>query len=60
MLESWLQIAVTLLIALAISVPVGRYLSRVVTDEKPFSIQYWIQSTISSTSSLGRRCVGTR
>jgi len=34
MLQSWLQIAVTLLIALAISVPVGRYLSRVFTDGK--------------------------
>jgi potassium-transporting ATPase potassium-binding subunit len=34
MLQSWLQIAVTLLIALAISVPVGRYLARVVTDQK--------------------------
>jgi potassium-transporting ATPase potassium-binding subunit len=34
MLQSWLQIVVTLLIALAISVPVGRYLSRAVTDGK--------------------------
>jgi potassium-transporting ATPase potassium-binding subunit len=34
MLQSSLQIAVTILIALAISVPVGRYLSRVVTDGK--------------------------
>ena len=32
--QSWLQIALTLLIALAISVPVGRYLSRVVTERK--------------------------
>ena len=36
MLQSWLQIAVTLLIALAVSIPVGRYLSRVVTDGKTF------------------------
>jgi potassium-transporting ATPase potassium-binding subunit len=36
MIQAWLQIAITLLIALAISVPVGRYLARVVTDRKTF------------------------
>src|SRR5664279_4645334 len=32
--QGWLQIGLTLLIGLLISVPVGRYLARVVTDRK--------------------------
>jgi len=32
--QSWLQVALTLLSALVISVPVGKYLSRVVTERK--------------------------
>jgi K+-transporting ATPase ATPase A chain len=35
-LQSWLQIALTLLIGLLISIPVGRYLARVVTGERTF------------------------
>jgi K+-transporting ATPase ATPase A chain len=33
-LQGWLQIGLTLLIGLLISIPVGRYLARVVTDRK--------------------------
>ncbi|MGO9450693.1 MAG: potassium-transporting ATPase subunit KdpA [Candidatus Binataceae bacterium] len=32
--QSWLQIGLTLLIGLLVSIPVGRYLARVVTDRK--------------------------
>jgi K+-transporting ATPase ATPase A chain len=32
--QGWLQIGLTLLIGLLISIPVGRYLARVVTDQK--------------------------
>ena len=35
-LQSALQIAMTLLIGALISIPVGRYLARVVTDRKTF------------------------
>jgi potassium-transporting ATPase potassium-binding subunit len=37
--QGWLQIAATLLIGLLLSIPVGRYLARVVTDRKtPFDL----------------------
>jgi len=32
MLQSWLQIAVTLLIGVLISIPVGRYVARITAD----------------------------
>ena len=33
-LQGWLQIALTLLIALLISIPVGRYLAKIFTDQR--------------------------
>ena len=49
MFHNWLQIGVTLLIGLLISIPTGRYLAKVVTGGRTLSTGYSIQSTISST-----------
>ena len=40
-LQPWLQIALTLLIGALISIPVGRYLARVVTDRTTFLDPVW-------------------
>ncbi|MBV8411289.1 MAG: potassium-transporting ATPase subunit KdpA [Alphaproteobacteria bacterium] len=54
-LESWLQIALALLLGLLISVPAGRYLARVVRDERT-----WLDPVLDPPDNLIYRLIGTR
>ena len=54
-LQAWLQIALTLLIGLLISVPVGRYLARVVTGRKT-----WLDPVFDPMDSLIYLAIGRR
>src|SRR5271157_6408077 len=54
-LQPWLQIGLTLLIGLLISIPVGRYLARVVTEQPTF-----IDPVFDSVDNLIYRLIGQR
>jgi len=58
MLQSWLQIALTLLIGLVISIPAGRYLARVVTERKTFADRVFDPIDSLLYGVVGRRVCG--
>jgi K+-transporting ATPase ATPase A chain len=54
-LEGWLQIVLALLLGLLISIPAGRYLARVVRDQRT-----WLDPVLDPLDNLIYRLIGTR